>query len=314
MAKEHITVCICTYKRPGFLKNLLSQLESQKTGGGFDFSITIVDNDCYESARRVVEKFRRQTELHVRYFVEPEQNIALARNRAIANTRGEYVALIDDDEFPDEFWLATLYNAIKEYEVEGVLGPVEPYFREKPPNWVVNGKFFTRKNHPTGFRLSWWETRTGNALLQKKIFTEAQQWFDPDLGSGGEDRDFFRRKIDEGHVFVWSNEARVHEIIPANRWRKKTLIKRALLRGKAAFFYSDSKTKSICISILAIGIYAVLLPFMIFAGYHMFMKYIIKFCDHLGKISALIKLNFINEKYISGCDLHVRNLPGIKKG
>ena len=51
----------------------------------------------------------------ISYDVEPEQNIALARNRAIGNASGEYVALIDDDEFPDKQWLLTLYEAIDRY-------------------------------------------------------------------------------------------------------------------------------------------------------------------------------------------------------
>ena len=37
----------------------------------------------------------------VKYCVEPRQNIALARNKALQNAEGDLIAFIDDDEFPD---------------------------------------------------------------------------------------------------------------------------------------------------------------------------------------------------------------------
>ena len=34
-----------------------------------------------------------------------KQNIALARNKAIENAKGDFIAFIDDDEFPLDQWL-----------------------------------------------------------------------------------------------------------------------------------------------------------------------------------------------------------------
>src|SRR5438552_14915913 len=107
-----ICVCICTYGRPTLLGRLLSILQTQETAGLFDFSIVVVDNDRSQTARQTVEAAARRSTVVISYDVEPEQNIALARNRAIGNASGEYVALIDDDEFPDKQWLLTLYEAI----------------------------------------------------------------------------------------------------------------------------------------------------------------------------------------------------------
>ncbi len=164
----------------------------------------------------------------------------------------------------------------------------------------MRGRFFDRPVHPTGYVLSWKNTRTGNALLRRELFAEGHKWFDPTYGSGGEDRDFFRRKIKEGHVFVWCNEAKVFETVPSNRWKRTVLLKRALLRGKMALNSTDSKPVSVIKSVVAIAIYTACLPLFFILGHHVFMKYLIKDCDHLGKVLAFLGIDWIREKYVRG--------------
>ena len=125
-------------------------------------------------------------------------------------------------------------------------------------------------------------------------------WFDPAFGSGGEDRDFFKRKIAEGNVFVWCNEAPVFETVPPKRWERTILLKRALLRGKMALNTTEARSKSLIISTFAIAIYTGCLPLFLALGHHIFMKYLIKICDHLGKVLAFFGIDWVKEKYIGG--------------
>ncbi len=293
-----ISVCICTYKRPEMLSKLLSILAEQETGDYFNYSAIIVDNDCAESARETVEACRRRTKIALSYYVEARQNIALARNKAIENARGIYIAFIDDDEFPEKNWLLNLYQSMQIYHADGVLGPVIPFYESIPPKWVVLGHFFDRPLHETGLILAWHQTRTGNILMSSKIFPHNSTWFDAAYGSGGEDRDFFRRKINEGYRFVWSGEARVFERISLRRWSRKVLIKRALLRGKMALISSKTKTRSVFYSFIAFLLYTPLLPLCLLLGHHYFMKYLIKDFDHIGKVLAFLGFDLIKEKYI----------------
>lgn len=279
---------------------LLSEMEEQETEGFFDYSIVIVDNDRSESARETAEAFARQSKISISYYMEPEQNIALARNKAIENAKGNFIGFIDDDEFPVDNWLLNLYKAVNRYESDGVLGPVLPDFEKEPPRWVLKGHFFDRPTHSAGHILGWKNTRTGNALLRRELFKEDHKWFDPAFGSGGEDRDFFRRKIAEGHVFVWCNEAPVFETVPPKRWKRTVLIKRALLRGKMALNATRSRPVSVLKSTVAIVIYTGCLPLFFILGHHLFMKYLIKDCDHLGKVFAFWGINLVKEKYVKG--------------
>lgn len=300
LTKQHICVCVCTYKRPDFLIRLLSKLDQQETEGLFDFSIVVVDNDKCKSGRMAVESCTRDLKTPVSCFIEPEQNISLARNKAIGNAHGDYIALIDDDEFPEKDWLLKLYKALNHFQSDGVLGPVRPHFENKPPMWVLKGGFFERPSHPTGYVLGWQNTRSGNALLRNSVFKQNHDWFDPALGSGGEDRAFFKKAIEKGRKFVWCNEAPVLETVPPKRWKRTVLLKRALLRGKMALNRTESRRMSVLRSFLAFVAYTSCLPVFMFFGQHVFMKYLIKDCDHLGKVLAYMGIDLIREKYVGG--------------
>ncbi|MGA2936352.1 MAG: glycosyltransferase family 2 protein [Syntrophobacteraceae bacterium] len=295
---HHICICVCTYKRPILLGKLLAKLERQATEDLFGYSIVVADNDKFESARHAAESFAEGSNISIRYCVEPVQNIALARNKVIENAAGDFVAFIDDDEFPQDQWLLNHYRALNRYNSDGVLGPVLPLFEVKPPGWVLEGGFFDRPTHTTGFVLDWPNTRTGNALLKMQVFEYDSMWFDPAYGSGGEDRDFFRRKIERGNVFVWCNEAPVFEVVPPHRWDRRILLKRALLRGKMALNEAGSRPLSVLRSTAVIAFYAGCLPLFFVLSHFVFMKYFIKSFDHLGKVLGFLGADLVKEKYV----------------
>lgn len=150
--RSHISVCICTYKRPEYLNRLLQKLALQETAGLFTQSIVVADNDAQRSAESVVAEFASTSQVPIRYCAEPCQSVPLTRNASIEHSTGDLIAFIDDDEFPTEHWLLTLFQALNKYEVAGVLGPVKPYFDAGAPRWVIKGKFYELPSYPTGSR------------------------------------------------------------------------------------------------------------------------------------------------------------------
>jgi succinoglycan biosynthesis protein ExoM len=295
---SHITVCICTYKRIRFLRCLLDELRNQETGNQFTYSIVVTDNDQLESAKPAILEFTNASSIPIKYCVEPRQNIALARNRAIENAHGDYVAFIDDDELPIREWLLTLYRACQLYNVDGVLGPVKPRYEEQPPEWVVRGKFHERPTYSTGFIIDWRKGRTGNTLLKTHMFVNGEPAFSPEFLTG-EDQDFFRRMIEKGNRFVWCNEAIAYELVPVARCQRSFMLKRALFRGKISLLHSTSARIQILKSAIALPLYACALPFLLLIGHHQFMRYLIKSCDHAGRLMAWVGINPIKEQYVT---------------
>jgi glycosyltransferase involved in cell wall biosynthesis len=280
------------------LFNLLSKLQDQVTENQFTYSAVVVDNDSKQSAHDTVTDWKQKSTIEIHYFCEPEQNIARTRNKAIANASGNFIAFIDDDEFPDNTWLINLFNAINKYKCAGILGPVKPYFEETPPQWIIKSRICERSSFLTGTILkNPIQTRTGNVLLSKELFINKAIHFNPQFGrTGGEDVDFFKRMMINGFTFIWCNEASVYEIVPQERFKKCYYLKRALLRGEVNAVNSRLFSLNTMKSALAFILYTTILPFFLLFGQHVFMKYLIKDCDHIGKLLGICGLSLIKEK------------------
>ncbi len=296
MRTDHIVICVPTYKRPDSLKRLLEKLEEQHTGFLFTYSVQVVDNDVQQSARGVYEEFKRRGSVKLGYDVEPQKNIALTRNRVLRNSLyGDYVAFIDDDEFPEQRWLFHLYTTGVKSGADGVLGPVVPYFPMKPPRWLLQSRICERPSFPTGTLLQAHQTRTGNVLFTSGLFRGLEDPFDPQYGlTGGEDVDFFKRMMKAGHRFVWSSRAVVFEEVPENRLSKAYYLQRAYLRGRVNHnFLKRSGSVSVLFkgflkSLAACAAYLVLLPVAMIRGEHLVFRYLEKLMHHLGTFSAYL--------------------------
>jgi succinoglycan biosynthesis protein ExoM len=293
---NHISVCICTFKRAELLRQLLERLISQRTDGLFTYSVVVADNDFQRSAEQVVAAFSSTTQLPVTYCVEPQQNIALARNKALQHAEGDFIAFIDDDEFPADDWLCNLFKACIAYGVDGVLGPVKPHFESSPPQWVEKGKFFERPNYSSGYELTWTQARSGNVLFRKDILTGFNSPFRSEFDTAGEDMDFFRRMMEKGHRFVWCNEAVVYEEVPSSRCNRSYLLRRALLRGSNFPKHPRGRLSNAAKSLVAVPCYTVALPILAVFGQHVFLRYLVKIFDHTSRLLAYLGLRLVTQR------------------
>ena len=243
--------------------------------------------------------FAAASTVPIKYCIEPRQNIALARNKAIENTTGNFVAFIDDDEFPTRTWLLTLFEACHKYHVDGVLGPVKPHFDVPPPEWIIKGSFYDRSSYPTGFVIDWAKGRTGNVLLKGEVLRGPEPPFNPEFLTG-EDQDFFGRMIDKGYVFIWCDEAIAYEVVPPTRWKRGFMIRRALLSGAISQLHPTFGWRRIMKSVIAVPAYAIALPFALLLGQHRFMACLIRLSDHLGGVLARLGVSPVRQPYVTG--------------
>jgi len=300
--KDHISICICTFHRNIMLDRLLRKLKLQETGGLFNFSVVVVDNDASGPAKETIMCLRAELGLEVEYEIEPENTIPAARNRALGLAHGNYVAIIDDDEFPPSHWLITMFKGIQTFDVDGVLGPVHPFFDKKPPAWLIKGRFCERQVYRTGTLLEWNQTRTGNVLLKKDVFDKHQLRFDLDRKTSSSDRAFFKQAMQAGYRFVAIEEAPVYEAVPPERWTKKYYLTRGLVHGFNAHRNSIGDMRGFARvaapakSTAALFAYAMLFPFSACLGSHMMVKCLESGGYHLSRLLAMMGIEIVKKR------------------
>ena len=228
-----VAVCAITYKRPEGLEQMLRGLDALTfQGPAPDLTVTIVDNDPQESARAVCEALGSELSWPLRYETEARRGIPFARNKAVACVVDDvdFLAFIDDDEFPMPSWLDELLSVQQEYDADVVTGPVIPEYPNDVPEWIVRGKLFDSQRWPTGHLVD--VAFTNNVLVRTEVFRAMDPIFDERLAlTGGTDSYFFRRAHRAGFSIVWADDAHVREWIPKSRTRFRWLVQRAFRTG-----------------------------------------------------------------------------------
>ena len=278
------------------MRKLLDALIDQRSDGQFEYSVVVADNDPGQAARQVVAEFSSTSSVRVTYCFESQQNIALTRNRALQHADGDFIAFIDDDEYPAVDWLWHLHQTCMTCAVDGVLGPVNPYFEADPPEWLKKGRFFDRPAYETGYRVNWEQARTGNVLFRRSILSSVDIPFRAEFDTAGEDVDFFRRMMQNGFTFIWCNEAVAHELVPDARCTRSYLLRRALLRGSNFPKHPSHRVRNLTRSLIAVPCYTLALPILAVLGQHLFLKYLIKLFDHSSRLLAFAGLSAVRRR------------------
>lgn len=121
-----LTVAICTKDRAWSLAPCLQSLAALQFRGESsqpEFEILVVDNAPSDSSTKELINLQRA----VNYTLEPMPGLDFARNTAVRQATGEYIAFLDDDASVDEAWLSGLVRALDQNpDAGGITGPVMP--------------------------------------------------------------------------------------------------------------------------------------------------------------------------------------------
>lgn len=280
-----ISICICTFRRPALLDELLNVLRFQQCADSFE--VVVIDNDPAASATQVLDAQKQYwgDRLVCRHI--SASNISLARNEAISVARGEWLAMVDDDELPKEDWLSQFLEVQQHYSADVVFAPVVPRYLPDTPDWLIKGGYFERPRMASGTVINHKNARSGNVLIRKELLFRLGSTqgfvFDPEFGrTGGEDSLLFRQLELAGACMVWCDDAPVSEVVPADRANAAWLLKRSFRTG-GLFLKTEMKMappekrflvglklgfRAILQAAIAIGLTILLSPFKPLKAFH----------------------------------------------
>ena len=282
-----ILLGICTYNRNVLLEQALSYINKLNVPDGCELQVVISDNNPNKDAHVVYEKFVNYS-YKLNYVHEAKPGIAYARNAVLSfglKIDADYVAFIDDDEYPMQDWLVDLYNVMVEYDADGSTSyPLSLVQDEVQP---VARHIKKRKRG---------EVRniciTNSVLLSLDIVRKSGLWFDTSFGlMTGEDVDFFSRATRKGYKFVWSDKFLLYDIIPPNRLTMEFKLDRAFNNGYLKVFLAKKRGKKSILKMLNKAVFD-LIVFSILYFITLFYKSLndlclLKLMDCTGKIKSV---------------------------
>jgi glycosyltransferase involved in cell wall biosynthesis len=274
----HIAVIIITYRRNQGLVKLLTELSRQQCLDAtrlFRLTTIIVDNDREGFAAASVEPFKLINELNIRYIVEPNLGIPLARNAGIAAVPDdtEFLCFIDDDEWPSQTWIDELLKTQRATGADCVQGSVIPVHPEAAPEWLIKMDFFKGIHHVDKVLLN--EGASCNVLISTAFMRRTGLLFEKRMRmTGGSDYLFFKQAVALGMRIVGSAGAIVYEDIPINRMNLRWICQRHYRCGNT-FYISEqlagrniSLFKWIWIGVAHICRGFIMLPSFLFSPYY----------------------------------------------
>ena len=100
-----LSLIIATYNRADYLPRTLNSLTNQSLGSEL-FEIIVVNNNSTDHTAEVCRSFAEaQPELNFTMVTEIRQGLSHARNCGINHAKGDYFAIIDDDELVNRDFL-----------------------------------------------------------------------------------------------------------------------------------------------------------------------------------------------------------------
>lgn len=233
MTSPRVSLVIPTQRR---LEGLATAARStfRQTGVPYgELELVVVDNDQSPSAKASVERLAAEAPFPVIYVHEPEPGVANARNAALEQARGDFIAFLDDDEEAPEGWLAALLAAQQRYQADVVFGPV----RGRAPASVRRHRsylerFFSRVGPDAPGVLGHYYG-CGDSLIRRAAMPDPKRPFAAIRNHiGGEDDLLFGQMQRAGAVFAWEPAAWVWEDPVPSRLTLRYTIMRAFAYGQ----------------------------------------------------------------------------------
>lgn len=175
----------------------------------------VVDNDADQRAgEAVVRAMSPQFPFPLTCIVEPRRGQTYAYNTAFAAacrmTGTDYIAVLDDDEYPAPSWLTEMIATAIRYEADIVGGPVFPVF-EYPGHWLAKSGLYAPRRYVTGpIEMIY---GAGSMLIRRDVLTHYldEPFTHAFAFTGGSDYEFFTRCRRDGRSFAWADEAHVFD-------------------------------------------------------------------------------------------------------
>lgn len=224
------TLAMCTHNHADRLARTLVDLAGLRAPQQ-PWEVLIVDNGSRDATPELLARHAWPAGWRVRTVREEKLGLSHARNRAIADARGDYILFMDDDETLDSDWLCAYERLIDAHAPDAFGGRQIVMFEDERPDWLRDELLgFLGELHRSDRIEPLTDPYTpfyGGNFGFRRAVCDRVGGFDSMLGrkgsdnTGGEEVDFYRRLLDAGFKVWWTPEAVIYHRIQAVKLNKR---------------------------------------------------------------------------------------------
>jgi glucosyl-dolichyl phosphate glucuronosyltransferase len=224
-----ITIAICTQNRAELLRETLTSLTRLCRPTSTPCEVLVVCHGCTDETHAVLEDFVDR--LPLRWVEESLLELSHARNRAVREARGRWIAWTDDDVQVEPDWIQQYLRGIERHPDASFLGGtiIPRFVGANPPAWLVRGIPYLAAAYAMGrrreepFKLAVEFLPFGaNFAVHRETHLSYEYRTDWEGRNGegvalGEEEELLCRLIADGHRGYWVPQAKVYHWMPPER-------------------------------------------------------------------------------------------------
>lgn len=156
------SIIVPVYNVEKYLRKCLESIEKQTFK---DFEVIIVNDGSEDNSQLIIDEFVKKDSLKFKFFIKENGGLSDARNFGIERALGEYLILLDSDDFIDEYYLENINQKIKEEnDLDLIRVPKKVYnskyeflYEEKNEEGIMNGQqaFIYMRNKRMCIETAW---------------------------------------------------------------------------------------------------------------------------------------------------------------
>jgi glycosyltransferase involved in cell wall biosynthesis len=209
MAECEASVLICTRNRADSLARTLEGIARMQVSRGLAWEVVVADNGSTDATQALIGEFSGRIPLRV--VDEPRPGLAMARNTALAASRGRLLLVTDDDCVVAPDWLTVAVDLLRAEPMQLIGGRVELGDPLDLPLAIKTSRTPDTLTDTSGL----WGFLHGANLAFGRCVVERAGGFDPRFGAGSrlrsaEDVDFAYRALRSGIRIAYEPELVVH--------------------------------------------------------------------------------------------------------
>lgn len=239
-ATLHLSIVVSSRNRAPDVARFLDHVSHTRCHDATRWELIFVDNGSTDDTAEVVRHFSTIATFPMQYLLESQPGKSRGVNAGILASRGEIIALTDDDAWVSETWVQDIVDHFAMHSDTHCIGGRVVRAYPDLAELAIRESLEPESVSLDGFSALSIQLIGCNMSVRRSLLRQLGL-FDPNLGPGvpaqaGEDLDFLYRIVAAGHALHYVPNVLVHH----NHGRRSPLqisaVRAGYLRGRGAFY------------------------------------------------------------------------------